>query len=131
MNSLTKRLRSAAITVVALCGFASFNIASAAAAPAAAASETGLAAVYTTRLAGHKTASGKVYNPSRMTMAHKTLPFGTKVKVTNKKNGRSVVLTVTDRGPTQAGRVADISSAAAKRLGIRPHAMAEVELTPQ
>ena len=122
-NLFTKKFRSAAIAVVALCGLAGTSIAGAA--------ETGLAAVYTTRLAGHKTASGKPYNPSRLTMAHKTLPFGTKVKVTNKKNGRSVVLTVTDRGPTQAGRVADISSAAAKRLGIRPHAMAEVELTPQ
>jgi rare lipoprotein A len=98
---------------------------------AAGAPETGLAAVYTTRLAGHKTASGKVYNPNRLTMAHKTLPFGTKVKVVNKKNNRSVVLIVTDRGPTQAGRVADISSVAARKLGIRPNGMAEVELTPQ
>jgi len=130
MNSLTKKFRSAAVAVVALCGLAGTSIAGAAPA-AAGAAETGLAAVYTTRLAGHKTASGKPYNPSRLTMAHKTLPFGTKVKVTNKKNGRSVILTVTDRGPTQAGRVADISSAAARRLGIRPHAMAEVELTPQ
>ncbi len=128
MNSLTKRFSSAAFTVVALCGLTSTLIA---AAPPTGAPETGLAAVYTTRLAGHKTASGKAYNPSRLTMAHKSLPFGSKVKVTNKKNGRSVVLTVTDRGPTQAGRVADISSAAARRLGIRPHAMAEVELAPQ
>ena len=128
MNSLTKKLFSAAFTVVAFCSLGGGEIARAA---TAGAPETGLAAVYTTRLAGHKTASGKVYNPSRLTMAHKSLPFGSKVKVTNKKNGRSVILTVTDRGPTQAGRVADISSAAARRLGIRPHAMAEVELTPQ
>lgn len=125
MNLLIKKLRSAAIPLVVLSSFAIPTIAS-----AAAASETGLAAVYTTRLAGHKTASGKVYHPNGLTMAHKTLPFGSKVKVTNKKNNKSVVLTVTDRGPTQAGRVADISSAAARRLGIRPHAMAEVELEP-
>ena len=128
MNSLTRKLFSAAITAVAFCSLGGVDIARAA---TAAAPETGLAAVYTTRLAGHKTASGKAYNPSRLTMAHKSLPFGSKVKVTNKKNGRSVILTVTDRGPTQAGRVADISSAAARRLGIRPHAMAEVELAPQ
>ncbi len=129
MTSINKKLSSIAFTAVVLCGLTIPQIANAAA--TAGAPETGLAAVYTTRLAGHKTASGKPYNPSRMTMAHKSLPFGSKVKVTNKKNNRSVILTVTDRGPTQAGRVADISSAAARKLGIRPHAMAEVELTPQ
>ena len=131
MNSLTKRIFSAAITVVALCGLGGAEILALSGGSCRVLRETGLAAVYTTRLAGHKTASGKAYIPSRLTMAHKSLPFGSKVKVTNKKNGRSVILTVTDRGPTQAGRVADISSAAARRLGIRPHAMAEVELAPQ
>ena len=114
------------VTAAALALFSIPNIAE-----AAGAAETGLAAVYTKKLAGHKTASGKAYRPYALTMAHKTLPFGTKVKVTNKKNGKSVVLTVTDRGPRQSGRVADISSAAAKAIGIGPHRMSEVDLEPQ
>ena len=96
--------------------------------PAAAGVETGLAAVYSDKLQGRKTASGQVYDRNKLTTAHKTLPFGTKVKVTNVKNDKSVVLVVNDRGPTQAGRVLDISPAAAKSLGFSPKAMAEVRV---
>lgn len=88
--------------------------------------ESGLAAVYSDRLNGHRTASGKRYSRTAMTTAHKTLPFGTRVKVTNKHNSKSVELIVNDRGPKQAGRVLDISPAAAKALGISRHGMAEV-----
>lgn len=96
-------------------------------APASAASgETGLAAVYNHRLNGHKTSSGQRYDANRLTAAHKTLPFGTKLKVTNVKNHKSVIVTINDRGPTQQGRILDISTAAAKQLGIRPTGMAEV-----
>lgn len=126
IKTVIKALRGALITIVAATLFIVPRVAN-----AAGASETGLAAVYSTRLAGHKTASGKIYRPSALTMAHKTLPFGTKVKLTNKKNGKSVVVTVTDRGPRQSGRIADISSAAAKALGIRAHQMSEVDLEPQ
>lgn len=84
-------------------------------APAANAME-GLAAYYSNRLNGRRTASGKVFNQSKLTAAHQTLPFGTKVKVTNTKNNRSVVVVVNDRGPTQAGRVVDLSRAAASQL---------------
>ncbi len=90
--------------------------------------ETGLAAVYGDRLDGHRTASGKRYHRNALTTAHKTLPFGTRVKVTNTKNHRSVELVVNDRGPKQAGRVLDISVAAAKKLGISRHGMAEVSV---
>lgn len=81
---------------------------------------TGLAAVYNDRLNGHKTASGKRYDKKALTAAHPTLPFGSKVKITNDKNGKSVVVTINDRGPTQPERVFDISQAAAKNLGMGP-----------
>ncbi len=88
--------------------------------------ETGLAAVYSDRLNGHRTASGKRYNRNALTTAHKSLPFGTRVRVTNTHNHKSVELVVNDRGPRQAGRVLDISPAAAKKLGIHRRGMAEV-----
>jgi rare lipoprotein A len=56
-------------------------------------------------------------NPSAMTAAHRSLPFGTKVKVTNKRNGKSVVVRINDRGPFIRGRVIDLSKAAARELG--------------
>jgi peptidoglycan lytic transglycosylase len=87
---------------------------------------TGLAAVYSDRLNGRKTASGKRYDKTALTAAHPTLPFGTKVKITNEKNGKSVVVTINDRGPTQPDRVLDVSQAAAKKLGIGPKGMAPV-----
>jgi rare lipoprotein A len=90
--------------------------------------ETGLAAVYSSRLNGHVTASGQVYSGSKLTAAHKTLPYGTKIKVTNPKNDKSVVLRVNDRGPVQAGRMLDITPAAAARLGIPRKVMRDVTL---
>lgn len=64
-----------------------------------------------------RTASGERMNPAAMTAAHRTLPFGTKVKVTNQRNGKSVVVRINDRGPFARGRVLDLSKAAASRLG--------------
>ena len=90
--------------------------------------ESGLAAVYSDRLAGHVTASGKKYDPNKLTAAHKTLPFGTRVEVINTRNGKTVELRITDRGPRQADRILDISPRAAHALGIRKTAMAEVKL---
>ena len=92
----------------------------------AAAVETGLAAVYSDRLHGRKTASGEVYDRNKMTSAHKTLPFGTEVKITNVKNQKTATVRINDRGPTQAGRILDISPRVAKALGIHPRGMAEV-----
>ena len=90
--------------------------------------DSGLAAVYSDKLAGHSTAGGKRYEPGKLTAAHRTLPFGTHVRVTNTTNGKSVELEITDRGPRQKNRILDISAAAAHALGIRKHAMAEVKL---
>jgi rare lipoprotein A len=64
-----------------------------------------------------KTASGERMNPSAMTAAHRTLPFGTKLRVTNQNNGRSVIVRINDRGPFIRGRVLDLSKGAAGQLG--------------
>ena len=66
-----------------------------------------------------RVASGGWFNPNAMTAAHKTLPFGTKVRVTNKNNGKSVVVTINDRGPYVAGRVIDLSKAAAHAISMQ------------
>jgi rare lipoprotein A len=65
-----------------------------------------------------RVASGGWFNPNAMTAAHKTLPFGTKVRVTNKINGKSVVVTINDRGPYIKGRIIDLSKAAAKSISM-------------
>ena len=88
----------------------------------------GLAAVYSDRLAGRKTASGQIFHQSHLTAAHPSLAFGTRVKVTNAKNNKSVVVRINDRGPTQAGRVIDLSRASAARIGIGKRSMAPVKL---
>jgi len=76
-------------------------------------SETGRLAWYGKRFAGPRTASGQRFNPGALTKAHRTLPFGTKVKVNNVANSRSVVVRVNDRGPTRPDRIGDVSQAAA------------------
>lgn len=100
-------------------------------APAAPAADTeqGKLAWYGSKFAGRKTASGQRYDPNALTMAHKTLPFGTRVKVTNLANKRSVELRVNDRGPTQADRIGDVSYAAAKRLGMVRAGVIDAEVT--
>ena len=82
--------------------------------------------MYSNRLHGRKTARGEHYDRNALTAAHKTLPYGTRVKVTNNRNHKSVILRINDRGPTQAGRILDISPRAAKSLGMRPTSMAQV-----
>ncbi len=76
-------------------------------------------------------ASGGRFNPNAMTAAHKTLPFGTKVKVTNKRNGRSVVVTINDRGPFIRGRVIDLSKGAAKVIQMTGAGVVPVSLEIQ
>jgi rare lipoprotein A len=78
--------------------------------------QAGVASVYSTE-SGGGTASGQKLNPQALTAAHRSLPFGTKVKVTNKHNGNSVVVTINDRGPFVRGRVIDVTPAAARVLG--------------
>ncbi|WP_117193070.1 septal ring lytic transglycosylase RlpA family protein [Rhizobium terrae] len=75
---------------------------------------------------GTKTASGERMNASLMTAAHRSLPFGTKVLVTNKRNGKSVVVRINDRGPFIRGRVLDVSKAAAKDIGMVSSGTAQV-----
>jgi rare lipoprotein A len=65
-----------------------------------------------------RTASGEMMNPSRLTAAHKTLPFGTKLKVTNPATGKTVVVRINDRGPFIKGRTLDLSKAAAQQIGL-------------
>lgn len=90
--------------------------------------ETGIASVYSTALAGHATASGQLFDSERFTAAHRKLPFGTRVEVTNKRNGRKIVVTVNDRGPLPKGRIIDLSPAAAAQLGMKRAGLAPVEL---
>jgi rare lipoprotein A len=85
-------------------------------APVSAADQSGVASIYSTE-SGSGTASGQKLNPGALTAAHRSLPFGTKVRVTNKNNGRSVVVTINDRGPFVRGRVIDVTPAAARALG--------------
>ena len=75
---------------------------------------------------GTKTASGERMNASLLTAAHKTLPFGTKVIVTNKRNGKSVTVRINDRGPFVRGRVLDVSKAAAADIGMVSSGTAQV-----
>jgi peptidoglycan lytic transglycosylase len=77
--------------------------------------QSGIASVYA--YAGERTASGEHARPSGLTAAHRTLPFGTRVRVTNKSNGRSVVVRINDRGPFVRGRIIDLTPAAAHALG--------------
>lgn len=74
-------------------------------------------------------ASGGRFNPNAMTAAHKTLPFGTKVRVTNRNNGRSVVVTINDRGPYVGGRIIDLSKAAASAVGMTASGVAPVSVS--
>lgn len=80
------------------------------------ADETGIASVYSVE-SGRRTASGRELKREALTAAHRTLPLGTKVKVTNKSNGNSVVVTINDRGPFVRGRIIDVSPGAARVLG--------------
>ncbi|BFG69625.1 hypothetical protein KACHI17_05060 [Sediminibacterium sp. KACHI17] len=77
---------------------------------------------------GKKTANGETFNKNKLTAAHKTLPFGTIVKVTNLSNGQSVKVRINDRGPFVKGRIIDLSEKAAKKIDMRTKGVAEVKL---
>lgn len=78
----------------------------------------GEASYYGHELAGNRTASGERFNPAAYTAAHRTLPLGTRLRVTNRANGRSVVVRVNDRGPFVRSRIIDVSLAAAREIGM-------------
>ncbi len=86
----------------------------------------GKASYYSNRMHGHRTSDGSRYHKDSLTCAHRTLPFGTLLKVTNKNNGKEVVVKVTDRGPYAHGRVVDLSMAAARELGMVSSGVASV-----
>lgn len=90
--------------------------------------ETGLASFYSTSFEGRITSSGTKFSNSKFTAAHRTLPFGTQVKVTNLENGKSVMVTITDRGPFITGRIIDLSQAAATTLDFMDSGIVEVRL---
>jgi rare lipoprotein A len=92
------------------------------------ASQAGIASIYSTREGSNRTASGIRLSDRALTAAHKTLPFGTKVKVTNKKNGKSIVVVITDRGPFIRGRVIDLTPAGASALGFSGLAPVTLEI---
>jgi rare lipoprotein A len=81
-------------------------------------SSEGRASWYGAEFAGRRTANGEIYDPSQLTAAHKTLPFGTFVRVTNPSSGQNVVVRINDRGPFKPGRVIDVSRAAAEQIGM-------------
>ena len=89
---------------------------------------SGEASYYGPGFAGRPTANGERFNPSEMTAAHRTLPFGSKLRVTNTSNGRSVVVRVNDRGPYAHNRVLDLSKGAAQKIGMIQSGTANVKL---
>jgi rare lipoprotein A len=90
--------------------------------------QTGKASFYADKFEGSHTASGEKYKHNKLTAAHKSLPFGTKIKVTNLSNNQSVELVVNDRGPYVDGRIVDVSKSAAEKLGFINQGIAEVSI---
>jgi len=89
---------------------------------------SGMASYYGNELAGNRTASGERFDPGQLTAAHRSLPFGSLVRVTNTSNGDSVVVRINDRGPFAHGRVIDVSTAAAREIGMHRSGTARVKL---
>lgn len=89
---------------------------------------TGISSYYGGFHHGHKTASGEVFNMHALTAAHRTLPLGSRIQVTNLSNGKRITLKVTDRGPYKKGRILDVSQGAAKALGMLKSGTAKVRI---
>lgn len=117
---MSKKIVVAAALVTGL--FASIPVASAA-------DQCGGASWYGPGFHGKKTASGQKFNENAMTAAHRTLPFGTKVQVTDQRTGKSINVTINDRGPFHGSRIIDLSKAAAARLGTKNAGVGKVCLT--
>ena len=117
-------IAAAALSAVGL----SVSSASAQTAAAAAPFELGMASFFAAEMAGRRTANGETCDPATLTAAHRTLPFGTRLRVTNPANGKSVVVRINDRGPFARGRVIDLSKAAAAEIGLVQRGHGRVEL---
>ena len=114
MKTLKKALAGAVLLMVSFTAFA--------------ATEEGDASYYADSLDGNPTASGEPYDKDDLTAAHRTLPFGTEVRVTNLSNQKEVVVRINDRGPHVESRVIDVSGAAAMELGLVDTGTAKVRL---
>jgi len=90
--------------------------------------QTGKATYYGNKAHGRRQADGTKHDKNALTCAHRTLAFGTKLRVVNKKNGKEVVVKVTDRGPFSKGRIVDLSTAAARQLGMLADGVVEVDI---
>lgn len=90
--------------------------------------ENGKASYYADKFEGRRTSSGEIFKQNKLTAAHRTLPFGTKVKVVNKANGRSVNVMINDRGPFAGNRIIDLSKKAARQLDMIGAGVASVEI---
>jgi rare lipoprotein A len=112
LNSLTKLVLASAL------------LASTAILPMTASAQEGIASVYS----GERTANGEYAHASGLTAAHRTLPFGTRVRVTNHQTGRSVVVRINDRGPFVTGRIIDLTPAGARALGMDGLAHVSVDI---
>jgi rare lipoprotein A len=96
--------------------------------PAASFSQVGVASYYAAKFENRKTANGERFKADGLTAAHRTLPIGTMVRVTNLRNHRSVVVRINDRGPFSHKRIIDLSPAAARELGIRDQGLMRVKI---
>lgn len=105
------------LLLVLFCAFAVQSIAQ---------KQTGKASYYANKFEGRTTANGEKYKHSKLTAAHKVLPFGTEVKVTNQKNGESIIVRINDRGPFVQGRIIDLSKSAAEKLDFIHEGIADV-----
>jgi rare lipoprotein A len=115
MKKTLRKYNKMAISSLLVLGAAAFSSVTANA-------QSGIASVYS----GGRTANGEYAHAGRLTAAHRTLPFGTRVRVTNRRNGRSVVVRINDRGPFIRGRVIDLTPAAARAIGF--NGLAQVSL---
>jgi rare lipoprotein A len=123
---LAKRLSAVLLALLAVsCGGRRARLPSA---PSIGATETGVASWYGEPYHGRRAANGEIYDMERLTAAHRTLPFGTRVRVDNLDNGSSVEVRITDRGPFVDGRIVDLSRAAARRIGMIGPGLARVRL---
>ncbi len=100
---------------MAVCGVGGLALAGLMGAAAASTAQSGQASWYAS---GHRTASGERFNPDGLTAAHRSLPFGSRVRVTNTANGRSIVVRINDRGPFSGGRIIDLSRGSARAIGM-------------
>ena len=96
--------------------------------PAPTFSQVGTASYYSKKFEDHKTADGERFKSDGFTAAHRTLPLGTRVRVTNLRNGRSVIVRINDRGPFSHHRIIDLSPAAARAIGVRNQGLMRVKI---